>query len=41
MGLRGSSADAINAVQIAAALLIAGVGVVLTAGALRTVASLW
>jgi nickel/cobalt transporter (NicO) family protein len=31
----------INAVQIAAALLIAGVGVVLTAGALRTVASLW
>jgi nickel/cobalt exporter len=31
----------INAVQIGAALLIVGVGVVLTAGALRTVASLW
>jgi nickel/cobalt transporter (NicO) family protein len=31
----------INGVQIGAALLIAGVGVVLTARALRTVASLW
>ena len=37
----GWSSRWINWVQIGAALFIAGVGVVLTAGALRTVASLW